>query len=256
MKPSIKRYHPYEARSGKSQNAGVGLFIKDTLDNKERSNLTFSSSGKNCDFECLFIELECKMLVGVVYRHPNNNIQSFTNEIERCVLEKVKKENKKVVIMGDFNINLMNCESHRHTSNFFDTMVSSNFLPSIVQPTRFNKSNHTLIDNIFYNDISSECIGGNLIPHITDHLPNFLMVPHSKNIAHSPNRTKRYYSDFDIIEFKKDLLNIDFENNLSMMGDTNLMYNFFHKRLNLLFDLHAPYKELSKKQQKIRKVHG
>ena len=66
MKPSIKRYHPYEARSGKSQNAGVGLFIKDTLDNKERSNLTFSSSGKNCDFECHFIELDCKMLVGVV----------------------------------------------------------------------------------------------------------------------------------------------------------------------------------------------
>ena len=176
-KPSICGYHPLEAKAGNSQNAGVGLFIKDTLDYRERKDLTFSSSGKNCAFECLFIEINCKIIVGVVYRHPNSNIQNFTDEFEKRVLEKTKNENKRIVIMGDYNINLMNCESHRHTSNFFDKMISFNFLPYIVQPTRFNENSHTLIDNIFYNEISDECVSGNLIPHITDHLPNFLFIP-------------------------------------------------------------------------------
>eukprot|EP00111_Clytia_hemisphaerica_P017884 TCONS_00052906-protein len=195
------------------------------------------------------------MLVGVVYRHPDNKIQIFNDEFEKRVLERIKNEDKKVIIMGDYNINLMNCESHRHTSNFFDKMVSFNFLPYIIQPTRFNGNSHTLIDNIFYNDISNECISGNLIPHITDHLPNFLFVPHSDNKITQKFKkiSKRDFSDFDILRFREDLSNIDFTNKFLQMEDANLMYEFFHKGMNLLFDIHAPFKLLTKNQRRKEK---
>lgn len=81
--------------------------------------------------------------------------------------------------MGDFNIDLLQLKDHE-TNTFLEIMLSNFLLPHIIQPTRLAKScKHTLIDNIFYNDISDECISGSLIPHVTDHLPNFLII---KNI--------------------------------------------------------------------------
>lgn len=92
----------------------------------------------------------------------------------------------------------MNWESHRHTRNFFDTMVSSNLLPRIVQPTRFNESNHTFIDIIYYNEISSECISENLSPHITDHQPNFLWRHLLKTSHIVLIKTKRAYFELEL----------------------------------------------------------
>ena len=50
-------------------------------------------------------------------------------------------------------------------------------ISQILQPTRFaGYSNPTLIDHIFCNYFNSNLLSGNLIPHITDHLPNFLII--------------------------------------------------------------------------------
>ncbi len=136
---------------------------------------------------------------------------------------------------------------------FFDTMVSHNLLPYIVQPTRFNENSYTLIDNIFYNDVSSECISGNLIPHITDHLPNFLLMPHSIQAPKITKKKKRDFSNFEINEFRNDLSNIDFKNLLCNAENANQMYNLFHSGLNILFEMHAPHKFLSKKELKLFK---
>ena len=251
---SLEGYHPLVAQSGKSQNAGVGLYIKDHLNYKERNDLTTTSSGNDSDFECIFIELDSNILIGVVYRHPNCSIQNFTNQFESSILMKISKENKKIVLMGDFNINLLNCDSHRHTSSFFDKMITHNLLPHIIQPTRFNGTTHTLIDNIFYNNGSSDCISGNLIPHITDHLPNFLLVPHSEQKDKIlVGKMKRDFSRFDINEFREDLSNINFDHVLMNMKNADQMYTFFHTGLNLLFDMHAPITSLSKQQRRRQK---
>ena len=53
--------------------------------------------------------------------------------------------------MGDFNINLLNCESHPESNDFL-LMLNSFFLPPcILQPTRITERSATLIDNIFAN---------------------------------------------------------------------------------------------------------
>ena len=53
--------------------------------------------------------------------------------------------------MGDCNINLLNCESHRESNDFL-LMPNPFFLvPDILQPTSITERSATLIHNIFAN---------------------------------------------------------------------------------------------------------
>ena len=103
-----------ENRSG----GGVGLYVSSNLNFKLRCDLDFLESNVA---ESLFIEIvkpQGKNIVtGVIYRPPNHNVDEFltmTNEL----LSKISKENKICYLMGDFNLNLMNHQSHSATGEF------------------------------------------------------------------------------------------------------------------------------------------
>ena len=49
-------------------------------------------------------------------------IDEFNNQFLSSMLEKVSFENKKVYVMGDFNINLLNYESSQETADFLNNM--------------------------------------------------------------------------------------------------------------------------------------
>ena len=81
--------------------------------------------------------------------------------------------------MGDYNIDLLNIESHGPTSDYNDTMYSNGFIPLITRPTRITNSSATLIDNIFTNQLSSqfgESFQGILLTDISDHYPVFYIA--------------------------------------------------------------------------------
>ena len=97
--------------------------------------------------ESLFIEIvkpqEKNIVTGVIYRPPNQNVDEFfttTNEL----LSKISKENKVCYLMGDFNLNLMNHQSHSVTGEFLDALYSNMFFPLI---TRLYYKNNLLFGN-------------------------------------------------------------------------------------------------------------
>ena len=53
--------------------------------------------------------------------------------------------------MGDFNINILNCDSDKDATDFIDTVYAFSFYPTINTPKRITAPLKTLIDNIFYN---------------------------------------------------------------------------------------------------------
>ena len=65
------------------------------------------------------------------------------------MLEKVSKEQKQIVLLGDFNINLLNYDIHQPTNDFLDSLGSNSIIPYILKPTRLTRYLETLIDNIF-----------------------------------------------------------------------------------------------------------
>ena len=131
--------------------------------------------------ESTFIEILNKkqknLVIGCVYKHPKHKVKDFTNNHMMPLLDKVSNENKDIMIMGDFNVNLINCNDDKNTSNFLDTMLSHSFLPFITTPTRITRNTKTLIDNIFYNKPLNDITTRSLSIVISDHLTQFLIEP-------------------------------------------------------------------------------
>ena len=92
------------------------------------------------------------------------------------LLDKLSNEDKDIVIMGDFNINLINYIDD-NTGNLLDTMFSQYFLLHITTAIRITRNTKTVTDNIFYNKALNNIISGNLTNIIFDHLTLFLTEP-------------------------------------------------------------------------------
>ena len=58
--------------------------------------------------------------------------------------------------MGDFNINILNCDSDKDTADFVDTIYVSSLYPTINTPTRITATAKILVDNILYNDFTKK----------------------------------------------------------------------------------------------------
>ena len=89
----------------KSQNGGVGLYIKTRLGPIPRPELDSNSD----DYETVWVEIDNSkdknFLICCAYRHPNTDIELFTEYLQRS-LSNPSVANKHVFILGDFNINL------------------------------------------------------------------------------------------------------------------------------------------------------
>ena len=52
------------------------------------------------------------------------------------LLEKLSCEKEEIILMGDFNINILNCNSHKDTADFVDAIYASLLYPTINTPTQ------------------------------------------------------------------------------------------------------------------------
>ena len=108
----------------------------------------------------------------------------------RTLSERLISENKEVMLLGDFNIDLLKCDSNRNVSDFLDIIYSTNVLPNITFPTRLTSRSQTLMYNIFSSVINDDCVAGNLISPISDHHAQFLIIP---NYTITQNSKKDMY---------------------------------------------------------------
>ena len=71
--------------------------------------------------ESTFVEIinknEKNMVAGCIYKHPKQTIPDFLDNLLLPLLEKLSHENKQILIMGDFNIDLLNYDNE-NTANF------------------------------------------------------------------------------------------------------------------------------------------
>ena len=141
---------------------GTLLYIDKSLKYKLRKDLNLN---KPNEIELTFIEIiETKKkntVISCIYKHPKVPIKEFLNDNLQPLLIKLFFEKEEVILMGDFNINLLNCNTEKYTSDYIDTLYSHSFYPSINSRTRINPTSKILIDDIFYNNVSNNIISGN-----------------------------------------------------------------------------------------------
>ena len=99
----------------------------------------------------------------------------FIEEYMKPLNDRLSAENKNIYIAGDFNIDFLNI-SNKESSNFFEAMMSNFLLPVITLPTKIYPKKHTVIDNIFTNQVHAEMKSGNLSISISNHLPSFFYL--------------------------------------------------------------------------------
>ena len=98
---------------------------------------------------------------------------------------------KKIIMLDNFNINLLKIKEKRSYANFFDMMTSISLLPNITYPTRITRTTTTIIDNIFSNSLEDTAISGIISnKSISDHQIMFTCFNNFINMIKQVNTTK------------------------------------------------------------------
>ena len=253
---NIDGYQSPVGTSTESTKGGVLIYVKNNINFKPRNDLNIY---KSKELESFFIEIknpkEKNDIVGVIYRHPCMDENSFTDNYLKKITDILSTENKKIFISGDFNYDLLNVSKHNETFSFFDTMMSNFLLPLITIPTKINSGTNTLIDNIFTNHLHPDMKSGNLSIKISDHLPSFMIVP-TQNQNHLPKKQNLYTrkcKNFDRENFLLDYFEIDWNATIDVdKEDVNHSFSNLMGKVNTLLDKYMPLKKVSQKEFKRR----
>ena len=78
------------------------------------------------------------------------DLNKFNDYYLSELLNKLFSDNKSVIFLDDFNVDLIKYDNY-HSTN--ESLSSHLFLPHIMQPTRTRDSSETLINNLFSNTL-------------------------------------------------------------------------------------------------------
>ena len=178
------------------------------------------------------------MVVGCIYRHPCMQHSEFNDKYLKPLSEKLISENKEVILLGDFNIDLLKCDSNKNVSDFLDIIYSTNLVPNITSPTRLTSRSQTLIDNIFSSIINDDCIAGNLISPISDHHTQFLIILIYTITRNSKkDLCKRNFKHFSSKKFITDLEKVNWDNILNVSeGNVDKSFQNFSDKITDILD--------------------
>ena len=150
------------------------------------------------------------------------------------------------------NTDLKKFAVHKDTRTHLDSLITNNFSPVVVMPTRITDSNATLIDQILYHEgLSKDPIdtkSGNLWCDITDHLLNFVLIERQHNREKCDSLPYiRLYSPKNIEKFVK----LVEESNWTSLYNSNSpdsTYTLFHRKINKCYDDSFKLVRLSRKR--------
>ena len=186
----------------KCNNRGTLLYVTEGINYKLRKDLQIY---KPKQLESTFIEAvqnKERIIIGCLYRHPSMELSEFNNPYLSNLLDNLSDENKTVVLLRDFNADLLKYDKDCNVSDFLDTMYSNLLFPHIASPTRVTLL-YTLIDNIFSNIYDSFFTSENLVTTLSDHHAQFLLMEfQNKQMG---NEKIQIFRDFSKIENNKNL---------------------------------------------------
>ena len=212
---------PTESTAG-----GALLYINKRHSYKTHPDLAIYKPKK---LESIFVEVvlpkKSNLIVGCIYKHPCMDICTFNDHYLNPLLDNLSKEaNKTIVLLGDFNIDLLNFDTSEYVSTFLDDLASNSLQPQILLPTRISNNSKTLIDNIFCNipnTLVKSAMSGNISSSISDHLPQFFILPEffSKSPPTKYNIISHDWEKFNNQSFLQDFEKINWNQVLQLNQD-------------------------------------
>ena len=185
---------------------GVGVFIKEEIHSEDREDLTIFIPHV---IETYFTEIKThqnvSIVIGTIYRPntaPRADIDVFMKTITD-IIETVKIENKQLILLGDFNVDLLKYETHAKTNDFLNGIISQGMIPLITKPTRVTDHPATLTEHIHTNIVNKKITSGIVLTDIADHYGTFCLIENSHILKKLKACFKRSFTPHNIETFKE-----------------------------------------------------
>ena len=169
-----------------------------------------------------------------------------------------KKTKVEVVIVGDFNIDLLKVEHKPKTREYLDYIMTLVFSPKITIPTRFSEMNGTLIDNVIrrLSNTSINNDAGIIVAHLSDHLPYFICLRAMQ--VDKPEQTYIYVkqtTETSMNRVKHEIITASIYDKLNTHVDAhpNINYDIPDKTISQIINTGMPLKRVKFDKQKHKK---
>ena len=231
--------------------ANYVLYRKDWPHNRGRGICCYVKSSYNAilkqlpsfdKHECLWLEIfpphMSPVLMCTFYRHPCEKVDYMESFIEN--LDRLFNGKNNVIILGDFNLNLMS--SDKSKLNIIETMCNLYGLKQYIQEyTRVTDSSSTLIDHI-YSNMSTVHESGVVKTTISDHYMIYFSINGKKTKSRGKTVNYRSYKHFKPYSFLYDVRMGTVDLNLHEETDPEKAWKAWKELFISLADKHAPYK--------------
>ena len=240
---------PRKSRRG----GGVGFYVLNDLVFVVKRGMSIS----NDILESITVDIVhtfSHILITCIYRPPSTNVDLFNIELD-SLLNTVKGNRNIYVLLGDFNLNMLNVHTHTPTTAFYNLIVSHGLTPTITKPTRISEFSSTMIDNILINTVKYKCKATIICTDISDHYPIMLELADMKDFPLAPDYKLRTYDLSSLAKFSKSIEKInwlDFNSRCHKEKDTNLLYQDFIKIFKDNYNKSFPVKTIRRTKAQIQ----
>ena len=198
--PGYTAYHSIrEGRAG----GGVTTLVASYLIAESISSLTCNN---NCH-ESIGVKIDANGEVFTVigtYRPPSSPLPIFNNEYFSFLSN--ANHNRKLLVLGDFNVDLLSDTPARDVLSFSDNFRSEHLQSLINRPTRITHHSETCLDHIYINSMQS-LTSGVIELTVSDHNAIFCSIPFAHNVNRELKLVQfRDHSTHNIEVFKQEII--------------------------------------------------
>jgi hypothetical protein len=241
----------FKLRGNNVQGGGVGIFVKN---NCKYTVLSAHSLFVDRIFETIFIKLELpnsrKCIIGSIYRpganHPTLSTadlyENFT-ELLSNTLNEISSLNTPVYILGYLNLEVLQYESCKQSSEYINLLFAYGFLQVVTKPTRCTTHSATIIDHVLTNASHPSFETAIITSRISDHFPIVFFLQPKKPTFKPKTIVSRDFSRQNLDKFNAALHNVRW-GFVQEEDDPQIAYTLFSDTFLNLYNLHFPLREI------------
>ena len=165
-----------------------------------------------------------------LYRPPHTQVTHLISCINyfNTTISQFEARNETPYVCGDYNINLLLINKNINCSGFFECILGSGYIPSIILPTRLS-DNSSLIDNIIYNKQRNLIFAIILENHISDHQTILI-----NTVYRPPPRKSKYITIYNNSDASKENLRMHI-NSLNLYATLDIpLYSDLHRNYEII----------------------
>ena len=230
-----------------AKGGSTAILIKHDIKYNTRKDLDIFTEKK---VKSVFVEILSKsnkhIVVGSMYRPPNNTDDTFLESIIGIKHKLLKERERKELIIGmDHNFDLLKSSEHKRTQHFLHSLLDKELFPTVTRPTRITHHSATLIDNIFVSsNLHKKYESAILINDMSDHLPILTMLRQTKLKNNTPLIFEsRNLNEKNLEKINAELKQIKWEDKL-IGSNCNENYNTMTSLINASMDKHSPLQKI------------